>query len=142
MNTIVLIKKSIHEDLIDNTDNVKIISTEKSLEEFQTMFETSLKAYVEKLIVLNKPMKEACSKLTREDYCEEMTENMKNFSVFYEKVEEFKKSDYLFEFQGQYIDLREYFWNDEHYYEYEIIYLNHWLERKKEEILIKPEFQY
>lgn len=142
MNTIVMVKNSIHEDVIDNTDNVKIISTEKSLEEFQAIFETALKAYVEKIIVLNKPMNEACGKLTSEDYCEELTENMKVFSAAHEKVENFRKNNFIFEMDGQYFDLSEFFWNDEHYYEYEVVYLSDWVQRKKQEVLIKPEFKY
>lgn len=140
MNTIVMFKKDEFENVINNTDNVKILSTEKSLEDFKAVFEDALKAYVEKIMELNKPMNEACGKLTDVDYNDEMTENMKNFSILHKKVEEFKESAYLFEFEGQYIDLREYFWNDEHFYEYGIAYLSDWLESKKAEMFVKPKF--
>lgn len=139
MNTIVMFKKSSFEG-VESTNNVKIFSTTKSLEDFQAMFESALKNYVEKIMELNKPMFEACSKLTDVDYGDEMTENMEAFSVLNEKVEEYKESGYIFEFEGQYIDLRKYFWNDSEYYEYGINYLDDWVASKKAEMLIKPKY--
>lgn len=139
MNTIVLIKKGSH-DVFDNTDNVKIIVTNKTLEDFKQKFEVQLHAFVEKLQSLLKPMNEAVGKLTDKDYGEEETENMRVFSKLHKEVENFKEQNFMFEFDNQYLDLREYFWNDEYFYECDIVYLEDWIKQKQQETLIKPKY--
>lgn len=140
MNKIVIFKKSI-DDGIDGTNNILIIKSSKTLEEFHNLFETSLKNYVNKIIELNKPMNEALKDVTNEDIIKE-TENLTKFNKLYEEVEKFKKENYIFEFENQYINLSDYFWNNEYYYQYEILNLNDWIESKTKELIKKPEYKY
>lgn len=142
MNKIVMFKKFTEEG-IDGTNNVVIIDSSKTLEEFHASFETSLKTYVNKIIELNKPMNVALKDVTPEDMNGlTYNDNLERFNKLYEEVEKFKKENYIFEFENQYISLTDYFWNDEHYYEYEILYLNDWLESKVKELSVKPKYLY
>lgn len=141
MNTIVLIKKGSH-DVFDNTDNVKIIVTNNTLESFKQSFEEKLHSFVENLQRLLKPMNEAVKKLTDEDYGDKETENMRVFSKLHAQVEEFKKQNFIFEFENQYLNLKDYFWNDEYFYECDIVYLEDWIKQKQQEVVNPPDYSY
>lgn len=139
MNTIVLIKKGSH-DVFDNTDNVKVIVTSQTLEDFKQKFEVQLHSFIKTLQSLLKPMNEAVQKLTDKDYQEEETENMREFSKLHKLVEDFKEQNFIFEFDNQYLDLRKYFWNDEIFFDYDLISLENWVKQKQEETLVKPQY--
>lgn len=137
-----MFKKFGYED-VKNTNNVTIINSSKTLEEFKELFDKKVADFVAKIRDMNVGVNEVNSKMTEEDYAsEEMTDNMKVFSELYNKMEEFKKENFVFEFEGQYIDMKKWFWNDEFFYEYEIYYLEDFVKMKLEETKVVPEYSF
>lgn len=142
MNTLVMFKKFGYED-VRNTNNVTMINSSKTLEEFKELFDKSVADFVAKIREMDVFVREANNKITQEDYdSEEETENLKVFSELYTKLEDFKKENFVFEFEGQYIDMKNWFWNDEFFYEYEIYYLEDFVKMKLEETKVVPEYSF
>lgn len=140
MNTLVMFRKDTDEYL-EATDNITMITSSKSLEEFKAIFDKKVSDFVKEIMRLNVFVKEANNKVTPEDYdSEEETENLKEFMVHYTKLEQYQKENYLFEFEGQYIDMKKWFWNDEFFYEYEIYYLEDFVKMKLEKTKKVPPF--
>lgn len=139
MNTFVIFK-ALTDKCIEKTENIKIITTELNLDEFKIRFYQNVLIYMNQIIDLMKPVHEASSKITTEDYTSEIeTESLKVFSDLYAIVQDFEKKNFIFEVEGQYIDMRDYFYNKT-VEKYEILYLNDWLQNKKQEVVGKPQY--
>lgn len=142
MNTIVMFKKY-SDDGVDNTDNVTMVTSSKTLEEFKAMFDKAVAEFVAKLMEMNVVVNEANSKITPEDYeSEEPTERLNAFSEVYNAMEKFKEDNFVFLFEGQYIDMKKWFWNDEFFYEYEIYYLEDFVKMKLAETKKVPKYSF
>lgn len=140
MNTLVMFKKYSFVE-VEKSNNITIVNTKKSLEEFKSIFDESVSVFVKKIMELNVFVNEANRDLTQEDFDKE-SEKVKNFSMHYDNLENFKKENYVFEIEGQYIDMKEWFWNDSTPYEYEIYYLEDWVKSKQEEVKKVPEYHF
>lgn len=140
MNTLVMFKKAT-EDYVEGSNNITLINSSKSLEEFKCVFDKKVADFVKEIMRLNVFVKDSNSKLTTADYdSEEETENMKVFMVHYNNMDEYQKQNYLFEFEGQYIDMKKWFWNDEFIYEYEMYTLEDFVKMKLEKTKEVPSF--
>lgn len=140
MNTLVMFKTYSHVD-VEKSNNITIVNTQKSLEEFKSSFDEAVSAFVKKIMELNVFVNEANRDLKQEDFDTE-SEKVKNFTMHYDNLENFKKENYVFEFEGQFIDMKNWFWNDEILYEYEIYYLEDWVKIKQEESQKIPEYNF
>lgn len=142
MNKLVMFKKY-SDDGVNNTENITMITSSKKLEEFKELFDKSVADFVAKIRDLSIHVNESNNKLTQDDYdSEEITENMKVFSEYYNAMEKFKENNYIFEFEGQYIDMKKWFWNDEFFYEYEIYYLEDFVKMKLQDSKLVPEYSF
>lgn len=140
MNTLVMFKKET-EDYVEKSNNITMITSSKSLEEFKSVFDKKVADFVKEIMRLNVFVKDSNSKLTTADYdSEEETENMKVFMVHYNNLDKYQKQNYLFEFEGQYIDMKKWFWNDEFIYEYEMYTLEDFVKMKLQETKEVPSF--
>lgn len=126
---------------VEKSNNITIVNTQKSLEEFKSSFDEAVSTFVKKIKELNVFVNESNGKLTQEDFDTE-SEKVKTFSMHYDNLENFKKENYIFEIEGQFIDMKQWFWNDEILYEYEIYYLEDWLKFKQEESQKIPEYNF
>lgn len=140
MNTLVMFKTYSYVD-VEKSNNITIVNTQKSLEEFKSSFDEAVSTFVKKIKELNVFVNESNGKLTQEDFDTE-SEKVKTFSMHYDNLENFKKENYIFEIEGQFIDMKQWFWNDEILYEYEIYYLEDWLKFKQEESQKIPEYNF
>lgn len=140
MNTLVMFKNET-EDYVEKSNNITMITSSKSLEEFKSVFDKKVADFVKEIMRLNVFVKDSNSKLTTADYdSEEETENMKVFMVHYNNLDKYQKQNYLFEFEGQYIDMKKWFWNDEFIYEYEMYTLEDFVKMKLQETKEVPSF--
>ena len=133
--------KNFSDDGVEKTDNITIVKTQKSLEDFKSMFDSKVNDFVKKIMELNVLVNESNRDLTQEDF-ETESEKVKVFSMYYNNLEKFKKENFIFEIENQHIDMTKWFWNDEFIHEYEIHYLHDWVKMKEKETSNKPEYRY
>lgn len=135
MNTIIFTTKFL-EYAVSDKDDVFVIQSKEDIEVIKEKFQKHLVAFTEKVKVLNDVVQKSAFKLTDYDY-DNNTPALKDFQDKYDECEKFKKENYLFEIDGQYIDVIKFLYNDE-ISEYAIYSLEEWLKKKMEETSNKP----
>lgn len=135
MNTIIFTTKFL-EYAVSDKDDVFVIQSKEDIEVVKEKFQKHLVSFTEKVKVLSDVVQNYAYKLTDYDY-DNNTPALKEFQDKYDECEQFKKENYLFEVDGQYIDVIRFLYNDE-INEYAIYSLEEWLKKKMEETSNKP----
>lgn len=137
MNTIIFTTKFL-EYAVSDKDDVFVIQTTETVESLKERFEKHMIHFTDNVKKLTHFSNEASLKLSDYDF-ENFTPALKDFQDKYDACENFKKENYLFEVDGQYIDVSHFLYNGD-INEYAIYSLDEWINMKLQETKNKPSY--